>query len=817
MMPSENIPIRQFLFKRSTPENAVILTSLKVSLLIPLLLIGLLDNPVCADITAAPDGTGTDVKPNLENGNQFDISGGRQAGSNLFHSFSAFGLNANQIANFISNPAIRNILGRVSSGNPSVINGLIKMTGGNSNLFLMNPAGIIFGPNARLNVPAAFAATTANGIRIGPNWFNATGVNDYSTLSGTPNAFAFTMEQPGAIVNSGDLSVGNGQSLSLIGGMVVNTGQLSAPGGHITVAAVPGKNLVRISQEGNLLSLEIQPPAGSGSQPQDWTLPILSLPQLLTAGGGQNATNLTVNSQGQVEITGSDLSIDPVTGTTIVSGTLNASSSEPGKTGGSIQVLGDRLTVANASINASGASGGGTVLIGGAERGKGSIPTAQQTYISADSTMNADAWISGNGGTVILWSEQNTQFKGKITARGGAQGGDGGFVETSSRNNVQVLTGAVDASAPQGQAGTWLLDPTDITIVNTGGAIGTSEVGANVINAALNSGTNVTITTNLGGSQAGNITQNADAPIQKTSGSPATLTLQAANNITLNGGITAAGLYEYSPFVGGPTFGLPSNLNLVLTANDASQGGGSTGTVQVNSRLQTNGGNLTISGKSITTQELDTSTSIADLQGRNGFEVSSLLPGETRAVSGGDVTLTSTAGNIIVSDIETSSPTQGSYGGDVTINANGLFRAVDTIGGSTGTVSIFTAGFAPSPSDRAFVGGSVNIKATSTVPFQVGVQAGSNTPGDNSINLVRIEPFSFTEVASGTRGAIVSRTTNNASRTAYTDMGFTNFGSGAPNRISVSTTVPPPGSGNNPPPSSESTPRNQQSTSHLTQ
>jgi hypothetical protein len=80
MMPSENIPIRQFLFKRSTPENAVILTSLKVSLLIPLLLIGLLDNPVCADITAAPDGTGTDVKPNLENGNQFDISGGRQAG-----------------------------------------------------------------------------------------------------------------------------------------------------------------------------------------------------------------------------------------------------------------------------------------------------------------------------------------------------------------------------------------------------------------------------------------------------------------------------------------------------------------------------------------------------------------------------------------------------------------------------------------------------------------------------------------------------------------------------------------------------------------
>ncbi|HAA31397.1 MAG TPA: hypothetical protein DCE56_31405, partial [Cyanobacteria bacterium UBA8553] len=93
--------------------------------------------------------TGTLVAPNATNSNQFDITGGTQAGANLFHSFEQFGLDAGQIANFLANPNIQNILGRVVSGNPSVINGLIQVTSaGNPNLFLMNPAGIVFGSNA---------------------------------------------------------------------------------------------------------------------------------------------------------------------------------------------------------------------------------------------------------------------------------------------------------------------------------------------------------------------------------------------------------------------------------------------------------------------------------------------------------------------------------------------------------------------------------------------------------------------------------------------------------------------------------------------
>ncbi|HEY9829766.1 MAG TPA: filamentous hemagglutinin N-terminal domain-containing protein, partial [Stenomitos sp.] len=260
-------------------------------------------------IVPAADGTDTVVTPT---GNQIDITGGQLSsdGTNLFHSFSQFNLNQNQIANFLSNPSIQNILGRVSSGEASIINGLIQVTGGNSNLFLLNPAGIVFGSNASLNVPASFTATTATGMGFGNDWFNATGVVDYQSLVGTPHTFAFNTSTPGAIINTGNLAVGPGQNLTLLAGTAVSTGQLSAPGGQITVAAVPGSHWVRLSQPGSVLSLDIQPPTGTGSQPENWTLPIASLPELLTGGNVANATGLTVNSNGTVQLTSSGIAVE---------------------------------------------------------------------------------------------------------------------------------------------------------------------------------------------------------------------------------------------------------------------------------------------------------------------------------------------------------------------------------------------------------------------------------------------------------------------------------------------------------------------------
>lgn len=275
-------------------------------LLLSLFLLGGVAETVAAEgMMPTPTGTGTIVTPH---GNRFDIEGGRLSGdgANLFHSFFRFGLSQGQIANFLSNPAIRNILVRVIGGEASRIDGVIQVTGGPSNLFLMNPSGIVFGNNARLNVSGSFTATTANAIGFGSEWFNAVGANHYDRLVGNPTSFAFTMPQPGGIINAGNLTVsGVGQTLMLLAGTVASTGELAAPAGRVVVGSIAGERIVRLTQAGSLLSLEIQPSAFSSNQPATWSLPILSLPQLLTGGNATHATAATVNSDGTVRLTNS--------------------------------------------------------------------------------------------------------------------------------------------------------------------------------------------------------------------------------------------------------------------------------------------------------------------------------------------------------------------------------------------------------------------------------------------------------------------------------------------------------------------------------
>jgi filamentous hemagglutinin family protein len=254
------------------------------------------------------DGTGTIVN---SQGNQLNITGGSWSGDrqNLFHSFSQFGLNQNEIANFQSNPNIINILGRITGGNPSLINGLIQVTGGNSNLYLMNPSGIVFGANSSLNVPSDFTATTATGIGFGNNWFSANGSNNYQNLTGNPSQLAFTTSSLGSIINLGNLNTNQG-NLNLLAGTVLSNGQLSAPNGQVNIVTVPESNLIKISQNGSLLSLEINPLQLGQTQPNQWSLPVTSLPQLLTGGNLQNSTNTAIDSQGNIILTNSQTPIN---------------------------------------------------------------------------------------------------------------------------------------------------------------------------------------------------------------------------------------------------------------------------------------------------------------------------------------------------------------------------------------------------------------------------------------------------------------------------------------------------------------------------
>ena len=262
-----------------------LLASLNISLWLALVpLAALLDAElVKAQITETnPNDTNTNIN---SDGNFIGVSGGTESGVNLFHSFDEFNVQHGESVNFLleSDNNIQNILNRVVGGEASVINGEIDIFNDNNavNFYLMNPAGIIFGSGANLDVFSSFTATTANGIGFGSDWFNASGTNNYEVLTGNPTAFGFTMSQPGGIDIRGDLSVFGG-NLNLVGGTVVSSGEISA--NQLNITTVPGNSLVTLTEPGSPLSLEIQPISASSTQPNNWSLSILSLPELLTAG-----------------------------------------------------------------------------------------------------------------------------------------------------------------------------------------------------------------------------------------------------------------------------------------------------------------------------------------------------------------------------------------------------------------------------------------------------------------------------------------------------------------------------------------------------
>lgn len=455
-----------------------------------------------APIRSAQDGTGTRVNRETDGvgGDRFIIEGGTPIDHNLFHSFEEFGLSANQIASFLADSEVRNILSRVVGGDASIINGLIEVVGSDANLYLMNPAGIVFGPDSRLNVAGDFTATTATGIGFEGGVFDAVGEVEYGQLVGDPTGFVFATTNPGAVVNSGHLSVASGSSLTLLGGTVVNTGTLSAPGGAITIAAVPGDRLVRISQEGMLLSLEVEPMDGTVTSPGLPFTP-LTLPELLTGHGLTAATAITVNEDGTISLSGGNARIPVEPGTAIAAGTLDVFDGENGGMVGEwngedrpdashplasfegdspdprapeINVLGDRVAVINAVLDASSAETPGTIRIGGGFQGQDTVPNAQLTYVNGDSVLRADgADGTGlgqsrpvDGGTVVVWADDTTQFYGSARAQGSETGGDGGLVEISGRGNL-TFDGLVDVGALNGASGTVLFDPKDISIVES--------------------------------------------------------------------------------------------------------------------------------------------------------------------------------------------------------------------------------------------------------------------------------------------------------------------------------------------------------------
>ena len=430
-------------------------------------------------------------------------------------------------------------LNRILDQNPSRIFGHINSNG---QVFLINTHGILFGSTAQVNVGGLVAST----LDLTPTDFLAShfNLNAHGGVAG--------------VVNHGTIEAASGGSVSLVGGSVANDGLILANYGNINldgadraVLDFDGDGLINIQVTGALKKkLDASEPAVSNSG----TLDAASGTVVLQASAARNLFTNVVNnsgviSAGGIRTDGGTVRLVAAGGNATSSGMINVS----GTHGGSAQVLSDQNVSVTGTIDASGTHGGGSIRVGGGYQGGEGLPTASATYIGPSATLDADAKQAGNGGSVVVWGSQANNFYGGISARGGALSGNGGLVETSSHYGLNAQ-GTVDASAPHGTAGTWLLDPYDITIDNYGGTSSnitttspfkangnSSQLDVGTLNTALTGGTTVRVFTGSSGGQNGDITVNA--PIIGTSSGTgaASLYLEAAGSIFLNSTITAAG------------------------------------------------------------------------------------------------------------------------------------------------------------------------------------------------------------------------------------------------------------------------------------
>ena len=520
------------------------------------------------------------------------IGGGTKAGPNLFHRFAAFDTRGGIRSVLFDTQGQRHLVVGVVNPLGSFLDKSIGFSSPAS-LTWLSPGGIHLGGGVGfVNIPS-LQLSTATGLRVGGGMFDVmrTTAAQAAQLSGEPPAGRAGLVSDRASLAAASLSANGDVTLSSGLLTVDHELLLDAQGGHVLLQGgqirVPGGS-VELAGKGVSVAAAAGVSVGGAS------------------GGG------TIRAQ-----TGS--------GALEVAGSLEARGEAPGAAGGRIELSGSTVALRGARLEASGPVGGGTVLVGGGVQGRdAAVHNAQTTLVDGASTIRADATDKGKGGTVVVWADRATQVDGAISARGGSQGGDGGFVETSGKQQLAVSR-APDASAPQGKGGTWLLDPTDVTINATGGALDGSNaftsgplnsiIGADVIKTALNVGSSVVISTGAGGNQAGDIT--VEAPITKTAGPDASLSLNAHNNIAINAGITSTA----------------GKLGLTLTPDSDANGSGAS-TLASGVTLSLNGGTAVFNGTSSLAGTVNVGT-LSATGGNTTLESSGTLTAAQVNLSGG--------------------------------------------------------------------------------------------------------------------------------------------------------------------------------------
>jgi filamentous hemagglutinin family protein len=608
-----------------------------------------------------------------------------------------FNIEAGYTVEFLMPGLTSRVLNRINSGVPTEIMGNLLANG---QVFIVNPSGVIFGQGSVVNVGALYAA--------------AGNISNTDFLAGV-NRFT---DARGIVENRGHL---RGDLIALVGGRVANHGTISAPNGTVIMAAgeqvLIGEQLGRVFVQLEIPSSPgVDPLGGSGNAGLD-----------LAAG---DVFSLAAWNTGTIDA--GSVTVHGGSGRAVISGDINA---RHGDHGGDITLLGHGVELRGATVNASGDLGGGTVVIGGNPHADVNADRSEYVDIDAASFVHADALVAGDGGSVVVWSDVFTNIDGQLTARGGSASGDGGFIETSGLLGLRISR-MVDATAVNGRGGHWLIDPTNIIIApGSLGSLGgwgptdTAVVGVNLINAALNSGMDVTLTTfNPLGNGSGEIIQMESAQFRKISGGESTLTLNAAGSILLHGGaFTADGL----------------SLNLVLNAADPNQPPPadpfSNGRIEINEIIRLGGGSLIATGNSIrvrsrtisNTGDVFVNAGDIRLTARDGGAIS--LGADMTATRAGitldgvttltnDVTLTLDGGTFI--DATGVVLSRSGLFHDLTLNAAG---GVVTLAGGIGDTGDQRLGNLDADAGLVRVGGDVRVAGDMTFDAPVAVFGDSVT------------------------------------------------------------------------------------------
>ncbi|MGK7897944.1 MAG: filamentous hemagglutinin N-terminal domain-containing protein, partial [Xenococcus sp. (in: cyanobacteria)] len=369
-----------------------------VYLTLPLAIFGCLIT-LTAEAQITPDGT-TSTTVN-QAGNDFTIEQGSRVGDNLFHSFDEFSVPTLGSAFFNNASDIANVFSRVTGSNISTIDGLLSANG-TANFFLINPNGIIFGENARLNLGGSFFASTADSLLFrGNTEFSASNPQAPPLLEvSIPIGINFR-DNPGDIVNRSyrinsvytnfddfliGLEVAPGENLTLVGGNInFKLGQATAKGGHIQLGGLSAAGTVGINDDGSL------------SFPEDVAKADINFSNFANVDvSGTDGGNITINAR--------NLNLDVIS--TMRAG-ITADSISPEAQAGDITISAtDNITIDNSAIR--------NQVNSGAEGNGGDINiTTGSLNVTNGGQIDAQTFSQGNAGSINIIATDTITFDGE--------------------------------------------------------------------------------------------------------------------------------------------------------------------------------------------------------------------------------------------------------------------------------------------------------------------------------------------------------------------------------------------------------------------